>query len=226
MNYEFPHITHLDEVRAAIVGNDNFFIAERPFGYVVNYRVSNNETFPQVFTAGGSAKMRDEATRNKAILRELRGIIFCPVTQLITRRALNKFFNLGEKEETLLKNLDFTAPHKVYTKIDGSMIIPFETNKGSGNVRWGSKMGCDTDVALAAEEFVKKNKNYQMFADWCIQEGISPIFEYTAPGKHKIVVDYDKPMLTLLTARRMITGDYLCLTQPYLHNMEWSMLDL
>jgi len=212
MKYEFPHLTHLDEVRVAIAGAPEFVVAERDWGFVVNYLVSGSDTFPPVHTTGGTAKMRAEATRNKAIRRECRGLIFCPKTQRITRRPLHKFWNVNERDETRLDVLNFDIPHKVYTKLDGSMLVPFETEYGSGNVRWGTKMGANTEVALAAESFVARNPNYQHFAEWCISQDISPIFEFTTPGPHKIVVDYDKPMLTLLASRHMITGEYLQLS--------------
>jgi len=209
VKYEFPHITHLDEVRAAIAGSPEFIVAQRDWGYVVNYLVMTPDAFPPVYTTGGSAKMRETATRNKALRRECRGLIFCPKTQRITRRPLHKFWNINERDETQLEALNFDIPHNVYTKLDGSMLVPFEIKYGSGIVRWGTKMGAGTEVAMAAECFVADNPRYQQFAEWCVSQDISPIFEFTTPGKHKIVVDYNKPMLTLLAARHMITGEYL-----------------
>lgn len=197
MNYDFPHIMHLDEVRDVIKDLPEFIVAERNFGFVVNYLVSTPSTFPEV------------NTRADAIRREARGLIFCPKTRRITRRPLHKFWNINERDETQLDKLNFDIPHKVYTKLDGSMLAPFEVAYGSGIVRWGTKMGAGTEVALAAEVFVSENPRYQQFAEWCIQQDITPIFEFTVPGKHKIVVDYEKPMLTLLTARHMITGEYI-----------------
>jgi len=44
--YEFPHITCLDQVRDAIEGRDEFFVAERDWGYVVNYMVNLIDSFP------------------------------------------------------------------------------------------------------------------------------------------------------------------------------------
>ena len=196
MKYNFPHIFHLDEVKPAIEGVEGFTIAEREWGWVVNYVQMGPHIFPVV------------ETNNDAIRREARGLIFCPVTKRITRRPLTKFFNINEREETQLKNLDFSIPHRVYTKMDGSMIVPFEIEYGSGIVRWGTKMGAGTEVAMAAEVFVADNPQYQKFAKWCIKQDISPIFEYTAPN-NRIVLKYDKPMMTLLAARNMITGEYI-----------------
>jgi RNA ligase len=109
-----------------------------------------------------------------------------------------------EKEETQLANVDFSEPHTVYTKLDGSFLSPFMVE---GKVRFGTKMGL-TDVALQAEPFIAAHPEYLAFSTWCIENGITPVFEYTAPD-NRIVIHYDKPMLTLLACRHMITGEYL-----------------
>jgi RNA ligase len=189
----------LSQVLTAIADCPEIIVAQRPWGTVVNYMMITGTTFPEVVSV------------NDAIRREGRGMIFCPNSGRIVRRPLHKFWNINEKSETQLENLRFDVPHAVYTKMDGSMLAPFEVQHGSGIVRWGTRMGI-TDVALAAEEFVKNNPNYQSFAEWCISQDITPIFEFTSPGQYKIVVDYDKPMMTLLAARHMITGEYLSLS--------------
>ena len=55
VNYIFPTITHLDDVRDIIKDLPEFVIAEREWGWAVNYLVSGADTFPEVKTAGGSA---------------------------------------------------------------------------------------------------------------------------------------------------------------------------
>lgn len=212
MHYKFPEITHLDQVLEAVQGVEGFIVAQRDWGTVVNYVQMGPDMFPEVHTAGGSASMREKQTRLKAIRRECRGIIFCPKTQRITRRPLEKFFNINERPETELHRLDFSLPHKVYTKLDGSMIVPFETSYQSGVIRWGTKMGC-TEVAMKAERFVEKNPKYQDFAAWCIKNDISPIFEFTSP-EQQIVINYRESQLTLLAARKMVSGEYLPLPSP------------
>ena len=201
MHYEFPANITLDEVREVIKDDPNFIIVEKGSYTVVNYVRMGSDTFPPVI---------DRAT---AIRRELRGLIFDTVTGVILRRGLTKFFNIFENNETHLEKLDFSLPHKVYNKLDGSMISCFEMGKGSGVIRWGSKMGAGTDVAMEAECFVASHRKYQKFAEWCIQNDITPVFEYTSPGKHRIVVEYKEPMLTLIAARNMITGEYLSLVE-------------
>jgi hypothetical protein len=120
MRYEFPEIRHLDDVRPAIEGRDEFIIAERPWGYVVNYMVNLIDTFPEVRTTGGSAKMRAEQNRIKAIRRECRGILFYPDGRIMARR-LQKFFNVGERDETQAHLIDLTQPHVILEKLDGCL---------------------------------------------------------------------------------------------------------
>jgi len=194
MNYEFPVINNISQVLPLIADRKEFVVADRPeFGItVINYVVMMDTTFPRV------------TSNDEAILRELRGIKFNTKTGNIICRPLQKFFNIGEKEETQLQELDFSQPHTVYTKVDGSMIVPFMTDDG---IRFGTKMGI-TDVGLQAEKVVKENPNIMEFSKWCIENQISPIFEFTAPD-NQIVIAYSKAELTLLAARHMITGEYL-----------------
>lgn len=203
MFYEFPTIEHIDDIRPAIEGRPEFVIAERDGYQVVNYLVSMDDTFPPIKTSGGSAKMRREQSLLKAIRRELRGIIFDTDGKIISRR-LHKFFNVNEREETLVNNIDFSEPHVILEKLDGSMITPFYVN---GEIRWGTKMGL-TDIGLQVEEFVKNNPNYLGFAKDCLGFEETPIFEWCS-RKNRIVVDYPEDRLVLIAIRNMITGQYV-----------------
>ena len=202
MRYQFPAITHLDEVRPAIAGSDEFIIAERDWGYVVNYMVSMPDTFPEVKTAGGSAAMREEANLHKAIRRECRGLLFYPDGRIMARR-LHKFFNINERDETQFNRIDFTQPHVILEKLDGSMITPVVTDAG---LRWGTKMGV-TEVGMGAEEFVAQHPKYILFAEYVMSLGFTPIFEWTS-RKQRIVIDYPEDRLVLLALRNTVTGEY------------------
>ena len=117
MRYKFPVITDLSQVEAAIKGRDEFIIAEREFGVVVNYLVNFENTFPRMDTKD------PELNELYALLRECRGIKFGPDGKLIAR-TLHKFFNLGERPETFTDNVDFEVPYVLFNKMDGSMIHP------------------------------------------------------------------------------------------------------
>lgn len=203
MHYQFPVIRHLDDVRPAIEGRDEFIIAERDWGYVVNYMVAMADTFPEVKTSGGSAKMREEATRHKAIRRECRGLLFHKDGSIMARR-LHKFFNINERDETQFVLINFFQPHVILEKLDGSMITPVVTEAG---LRWGTKMGI-TDVSMGAEEFVARNVRYADFAREVLAEGKTPIFEWCS-RQQRIVVDYPVDRLVLIAIRDNITGEYV-----------------
>jgi RNA ligase len=182
----------LDEVREILEGNENFIIAERPGYTVVNYVRAGNDTFPPV------------TDRKTAILRELRGAIFCPETGEFINRRFHKFFNLGERED--MGVLDIRRPHVILEKLDGSMITPLVINM---KMRWMTKMGI-TDVALQAEEFVRTQTEYayEDAAGAMMILGWTPIFEWCS-RKQRIVIDYPQDRLVLLAARNNRTGKYL-----------------
>jgi len=213
MKYEFPRIEHIDQVRPAIESRDEFIIAERDWGYVVNYMVSMADTFPTV------------ETEQDAIRRECRGLLFYKDGKIMSRR-LHKFFNVNERDETQVHHLDLSKPHVILEKLDGSMITPVimsvvpdekfqlagvePTVFRVGEMRWGTKMGI-TEVSMQAEEFVAKHPNYEEFARWCISScGYTPIFEWCS-RKQRIVVDYPQDRLVLIAARHTVSGVYVTL---------------
>lgn len=237
MHYKFPRIEHLDDVRPAIEGRDEFVIAERDWGYVVNYLVAMTDTFPEVNTvhiANGDQQLRGDygdpifETNDDyyaAIRRECRGLLFDKQGKIMARR-LHKFFNVNERDETQVNKIDLSQPHVILEKLDGSMITPvvidrvpderfprYEGYTGDtiirvGAMRWGTKMGV-TEVSMGAEEFVAKHPNYEEFARWCLDYAcVTPIFEWCS-RKQRIVVDYPQDRLVLIAARETNTGKYV-----------------
>jgi len=217
MNYDFPIIKHLDDVRPAIAGRDEFIIAERDWGYVVNYMVAMNDTFPQVSddqywcpgcqkpiseTEGCGSQRCPEAVNLAAIRRECRGLLFHKDGTIMARR-LHKFFNINERDETQFYEIDFTRPHVILEKLDGSMITPVATEAG---LRWGTKMGI-TDVSMGAELFVARHPDYARFAVYAASLGLTPIFEWCS-RKQRIVIDYPEDRLVLLALRNTVSGEY------------------
>jgi RNA ligase len=191
MQYEFPEIRHLDDVRAAIEGRDEFIIAERDWGYVVNYMVSMTDTFPPVESA------------NDALRRECRGLLFHPDGSIMARR-LHKFFNVNERDETQHHLVDLSQPHSILEKLDGSMITPVVTEHG---LRWGTKMGL-TEVGMQAEEWIASRPDIARWAQRQLDQGWTPIFEWCS-RKQRIVVDYVIDRLVLIAMRRTVEGTYM-----------------
>ena len=188
--YIFPDITDIHQIQAAIANKDEFFISDKGSYLVSNYSVSYSTTFPEI------------VDNNTAILRECRGIIFNKKTGKIIRRPWYKFFNIGEKNETNIKNLDFTQPHIVLEKLDGSMIAPFEVD---GKIIYGSKMG-ETFLTPHIKEFVKKNPSYHFFTQDCISKNNTPIFEFCS-NKARIVISHPVDRLVLTGIRNNINGN-------------------
>lgn len=193
MNYKFPIIHTIDDVLPHIEGREEFVVAERDFGTVINYVVAMDDTF----------NMTGPDDLSGAVRKECRGIKFYPDGK-IAARPLHKFHNVGEREETQAHCIDLTKPHFIEEKLDGSMIHPMMVN---GYIRWMTKMGI-TEVSMQAESFIAKNTRYKNFAAWCISEQLTPVFEWCSPF-NQIVVPYEEDQLTLLAVRHNITGKYL-----------------
>lgn len=195
MHYQFPEIRTIDDVLPAIAGRDEFVVAEREFGTVINYLVAMPDTF----------KMEGPDDVLGAIRRECRGLIF-DETGAIMSRPYHKFFNINEKEETQSHRLDLTRAHIVMDKLDGSMIRPVRMH---GMVRLATKMGV-TDIAMEAEKLLDADQ-YTWLDDMMI-DGFTPIFEYVAPT-NKIVVEYAEAKLILTAVRETVSGEYRSLRQ-------------
>lgn len=206
MRYQFPRIEHINDVLPAIEGREEFIVAEREWGKVINYMVNLVDTFPPVATSGGSARMREEQSRLKALRRECRGLLFYPNGKIMARR-LHKFFNVNERDETQSHLVDLTQPHVRLEKLDGSMITPVITFvDGVKVLRWGTKMGL-TDVSAGPEEFVKNHPQYAQFGQWLMDSGFTPTFEWCS-RKQRIVIDYPVDRLVLTAIRNTVTGEY------------------
>jgi len=193
LKYKFPEIRHIDDVRPAIAGRDEFIIAEREHYDVINYMVAFPDTFDMV----------DENDVVGAIKRECRGLKFYKDGR-IAARPFFKFFNINERDETNIINVDWSKPYTIMEKRDGSMIHPMLIGN---DVRWMTKMGI-TEVSEKAEKIIQNDTRYEKFAKWCIKKQLTPIFEYTSPN-NKIVVRYEKDELVLLAVRHNITGEFL-----------------
>jgi RNA ligase len=202
--YSFPYINHLNDVLPAIKDHPEFLVIDKGDYKVVDYVYTTNDTFPPMPNADDYEYPHDfdKAIRNARILRECRGIIFDRDGKLIARR-MHKFFNIDQKEESLVKNIDFSKPHIILEKLDGSQITPFWID---GVCKWGTKKG-ETEVSAPVQEFVNNHKEYLFFAIWAEMFGITPIFEWCS-RKQRIVIDHPDDRLVLLALRYKNSGKY------------------
>lgn len=188
----FPTIKKIDDVLPAIKGHDEFIMAEKPFGTVINYVVVLEDSF------------------NCPIRRECRGIVFDPHGNIMSR-PFHKFFNLGERNETHPANLDFGADPVIMDKLDGSMIRPIYYQN---QIHLGTKMGI-TDVAKQAYAWMRQHdyrdtreSGYFALIRECYHRDLTPIFEWCS-RQQRIVVDYEMEDLVLTAVRHNHTGQYM-----------------
>jgi RNA ligase len=202
MNYQFPQNIALDEVRRAIknanerLGTHIFIEADRDPFVIFNYAFSMPDLFPSP-TTGDPA-----LDREYAILRECRGLTFYKTGEVAARK-FHKFFNVNEKPETQQQVIDWNVPHIVLSKEDGSMITPV---RNGDTIEWHTKMG-KTEVADKVLGFISRNPQYVRFAEFCLDNEITPLFEWCSRSQ-RIVLDYPEDNLILLAARDNLTGEY------------------
>lgn len=177
-----PTIEHIDDVLPHIAGRKDFIIADKGGYKVIDY----------VYTLADSF---DDPMR-----LECRGIKFGADGKILAR-PLHKFFNINEREDTQAHALDFSAPHTVMEKLDGSMIHAALVD---GEVVFMTRMG-RTDVAIKAERHLPAVRD---FCRGMLLGGATPIFEFTAPD-NRIIVRYEESALTLLAVRDTVGGSYL-----------------
>lgn len=195
MRYEFPEIQTIDDVLPYVKDRKDFVVADREWFTVINYMVE----FPDSFDI-------DPANPIEGIMRrECRGIIFDKNGKLISR-PFHKFFNLNQRDETQIHTVDFTQPHRILEKMDGSMIrIIYKENETHPIA--ATKMGL-SEVAMQCQAWLDKQPKdrlewlYQMYA-----AGTTPIFEWVSPN-NLIVIEYDYEDIVLLAIRDNMTGVY------------------
>lgn len=221
MNY-FPKIETIDDVLPAVKGRDEFVVAERDWGIVIDYQVVLPDTF------------------SSPLLRECRGIKFDLDGKLLAR-PYHKFFNLGEKESTQMDALSragkFREDFIIMPKLDGSMIHPIVWKD---KIYFCTRMGL-TDVANQATRFSALPRELMpegpWYLDFCYDlSGMTPIFEWCS-RKQRIVLDYPQDELVLTAIRVNETGEYLtrskmrALVEPYkipmvgLYNGSWEGIE-
>lgn len=174
----FPIITHINQVLPAIEGRKEFIHVVKDGYQVIDYVYEDGDSFED------------------PIRRECRGLKFDLAGNIIAR-PLHKFFNYGQK----LITYDWSKPHTIMTKMDGSMVHTAIIDR---KLRLCTRMGI-TEQSIAAEKLLTVTQNSQLggiaLAD------VTVIFEYTAPD-NRIVIEYEKPALTILAVRRNLTGVY------------------
>ena len=159
------------------------------------------------YTHVTSDSFYDSEGKLSPILTELRGVVFDRISEEIIARPLHKFFNIGEKQETLpevVEDMTFVVEEKK----DGSMIF-FFWDKYSMKLRANTKNEFYDNIQIkTAMEIVEKNLALKNFLIMSTQSGFTPIFEIVGAW-NQIVVPYLKTDLVLIAIRENKTGEYV-----------------
>lgn len=178
----FP-IRHINDVLPFVTNRKDFVVAHKDGYSVIDYVYAGEDTF-------------DHPARV-----ECRGIKFAPDGKVLAR-PLHKFQNIGQTPDTQPHMLDFSKPHVIMEKLDGSMIHPAIVD---GEVVFMTRMG-RTDVARKAERHLDERLGHGLGV--MCRNSVTPIFEWTSPD-NRIVVRYEESQLTLLAVRDNHTGKYV-----------------
>lgn len=217
MDYKFPEIKHISDVLPYVQDRKDFVVAERDWYTVINYLVEFPDSFdidPENPIAG-------------IMRRECRGIIFSNETGELISRPFHKFFNLNQRAETQIRAVDFSKPHRILEKMDGSM-IRFIFKKDDPHPYAATKMGL-SEVAEQCQEWVDRQSDERI--GWLREmheKGKTAIFEWISPD-NLIVVEYDHEDLVLLAVRDNLTGEYEdihSIDSPFTVVPEYGSIDL
>jgi len=142
---------------------------------------------------------------------EARGIMFelSHDLKFVRLAALTpkKFFN--NKENPMVMDVDFGKTELIMDKMDGSIMTTF--NLPIADVVYlKSKTSLSSEQGEAANAFLRSGKvdkllKYLMFMQ---KSGYSVTLEWTAP-QHRIVLPYQEPNLTVLSARSLENGHHV-----------------
>lgn len=174
----FPKITHIEQILPSILGRKDFIHVIKDGYQVVDYVYEDGDSF------------------DDPIRRECRGIKF-DLKGKIIGRPFHKFFNYGQK----LIQYDWSQPHRIMTKLDGSMVHSCIINN---ELRLCTRMGI-TDQSIMAEKYLTQRQK-----DWLYTMALhnyNVILEFTSPD-NRIVIEYDQPKLTMLAVRNINDGNY------------------
>lgn len=145
-----------------------------------------------------------------------RGLVTTPEGEVIGR-GMEKFFNVGERPETQIENLP-VAPHRIYEKLDGSLILmtryqggmevwsrgSFESRQARWAQAWLKKQGVTPDRLLSGhtyclEALYAENK---IVVDYGKEEGLFLLAVISNENGHELDPHREAPYLNVRAVKR------------------------
>lgn len=205
----FPEIKHLNDLLPFI--QDSTQIRVKPddlTGHtVVCYMLQDEDTF---------------SGPNEKYERECRGITF-DEHGYTSSRTMHKFFNIGEREDTMPDVIDWSLVDRIMDKRDGSMVTPVLTMSSKDSFKFKTKKTFSSPESNLADSLAKSLE----VSTWIISMlvlGYTPTFEVTSPN-FPIVLRYDEDELTLLHIRENVSGKYLSEAEILSYSPPFKVVD-
>lgn len=161
----------------------------------ISFDYDNNMIFPVV------------NSWDDALVRECRGLIISSVTGRVLARRFHKFFNINEKNESDMTNINFNNCI-AYEKLDGTLTSPVLRDKG--DIIWVTRRKKNIEIEQIA---LKSDIKYNEFSRKWLEKNITPIFEYCHDTLPSGVLCYPSKELVLLALRDNKNGNYLSIEE-------------
>lgn len=179
---------------------ENDCIIEKAYGVISSFNFSNKAFYKGIW---------DSQTIRA------RGLFINTETNKVKARSYDKFFNLGEREETSLKELrrKLQFPVDIYLKENGYLGIC--SSDGNGELFTASKSSTTSDhakrLAMRLEEHL--GERAAEFSNYLEQNDLSAVFEVIEPEDDPHIVEYFEPRLVMLA---LVRNDIRFEQLPYL----------
>lgn len=149
---------------------------------------------------------------------ELRGLTFVEQKDGSFKRflMLDKFFNIGQTEDTLFDVVKDETIISVADKRDGSLITFVEIG---GKVYAKSKFSFQSEQALTAQKIYNTSPGIKRYVDECLKYEVQPFFELTSP-MNQIVLHYPVTELKVIQVRDLRNGEYQEMSETYRYYVE------
>ncbi|KAH3743940.1 RNA ligase, T4 RnlA family protein [Pelomyxa schiedti] len=201
----------------SIHGCDDFVVKERGGFFSFDYSTDSvGRTFPDPEeVAHGNTRER----WMRALRRECRGLLVSSLTGIVLARRFPKFWNVDEVPETNVSHFGSLPPNVIATeKIDGSLASPLlvqDKPQSAPCMKWATRTSVCPEIEKYLQTLSGTNgtPQYVTFAQFWLERGFTPLFEWCQTGRPVGVIEHSSPSLTLLAIRNNEKGFYIPLPE-------------